>query len=202
MAAESTDEMASERSGRRGEIINVATRLFRERGYHVTSLDDLAEAIGFTKPAIYYYFDSKEDILFAIVEEIVDRAIERMQRIAEGGGSPTELLHALLVENTLVILENLDANTVLYNERGLLSEEREQALRRRERDYSQILLRLYEEGVAAGEFVDVDPALATNTLFGGSIWTHRWFTPGGRLPAAEVARHIADLLVEGVRRRD
>ena len=114
------------RSGRKAQIIDVSTELFREKGYHATSLDDIADRIGFTKPAIYYYFKSKEDILFAIVDEIVDSGLERMEAVAATDLSPTEKMHDLLVENTRVILENLDANSVFYNERGLLSAEREE----------------------------------------------------------------------------
>ncbi|MEY9214945.1 TetR family transcriptional regulator [Thermobifida halotolerans] len=185
---------------RRAQIIEVATALFREKGYHVTSLDDIADRIGFTKPAIYYYFKSKEDVLFAIVNGIVDEALERFHAIAEGPGSPGERVHALLVEHTRTILRNLDANTVFYNERGLLSPEREKEMRKREREYTEVMQRLYAEGVANGELLDVDPAVATATLLGASIWSYRWFDPEGRLSADEVAEQIAKLLLNGYRR--
>lgn len=187
------------RSGRKSQIIDVSTGLFREKGYHATSLDDIADRIGFTKPAIYYYFKSKEDILFAIVDEIVDSGLERMQAVAATDASPTEKMHDLLVENTKVILENLDANSVFYNERGLLSPEREEAIREREREYTRVARQIYIDGVAAGEFTDVDPALATATLLGASIWAHRWFDPNGSLTTDEVAEQIATLLLEGYR---
>ncbi|WP_370324186.1 TetR/AcrR family transcriptional regulator [Euzebya sp.] len=187
------------RTGRKAQIIDVSTALFREKGYHATSLDDIADRIGFTKPAIYYYFKSKEDILFAIVDEIVDGALERMTAIAETDRSPTEKMHDLLAENTRVILENIDANTVFYNERGLLSAEREQAIRQREREYTRLVRQIYIDGVEAGEFTEVNPAVATNTLLGASIWAYRWFDPRGSLTIEEVAEQIATLLLEGYR---
>ncbi|GAA3971266.1 TetR/AcrR family transcriptional regulator [Thermobifida alba] len=185
---------------RRTQIIKVATALFREKGYHVTSLDDIADRIGFTKPAIYYYFKSKEDVLFAIVNSIVDEALERFRAIADGPGSAGERIHALLVEHTRTILRNLDANTVFYNERGLLSPKREKEMRQREREYTEVMRSLYAEGVASGELLDIDPSVATATLLGASIWSYRWFDPRGRLSVDEVAEQIAKLLLNGYRR--
>jgi len=184
---------------RKLEIIETATSLFHEKGYRETSLDDIADRVGFTKPAIYYYFKSKEDILFAIVDSIVDAALERIRTIARRDASPTERLHDLLAENTRVILENIEPNTVFYNSRGMLSLEREQDVRAREREYSQVVRDLYVEGVQAGEFLDIDPAVATATLLGASIWTYRWFDPAGRLPRERVAEDIARLLMSGFR---
>jgi len=186
-------------NGRREQIIDVATALFRQQGYHATSLDDIADAIGFTKPAIYYYFNSKDDILFAIIDDIVDQGLRRIRAMASREGSAAERLHDLLVENTRVILENLDANTVFYNERGLLSAKHERAIRAREREYTQIVMDLYTEGVANGEFIDVDPHIATSTLLGASIWSYRWFDPDGKLSIDQVAESITRVLLEGCR---
>lgn len=186
-------------NGRREQIIDVATGLFRQKGYHATSLDDIADAIGFTKPAIYYYFKSKDDILFAIIDDIVDQGLRRIQAVASREASATERMHDLLVENTRVILENLNANTVFYNERGLLSAEHERAIRARERGYTKIVEDLYVEGVENGEFIDVDPHIATSTLLGASIWSYRWFDPEGELSIDEIAEGIARILLEGYR---
>lgn len=184
---------------RKAQIITVATALFRERGYYATSLDDIAERIGFTKPAIYYYFRSKEDILFAIVDGVVEGALNRIRSIAERDEPVDERLHAILVENTQVVLENLEANTVFYNERGLLSTERERMIRDREREYTRIVRDLYEEGVTAGELLDIDVTIATSTLLGASIWAYRWFDARGRLSSEQVAEQVAQLLMGGYR---
>ncbi len=189
------------RTGRKSQILDVSTALFRRKGYHATSLDDIAEEIGFTKPAIYYYFGSKEDILFAIVDEIVDRALERITEIAERDDTPTQKLHDLLVANTRAVLESLDGNTVFYNERGLLSPEREQEIHEREREYTQVIRQIYVDGVEAGEFVDLPPTIATSTLLGASIWSYRWFDVDGARSSDEIAEDIAGLLMNGYLRR-
>lgn len=200
-AQDATELVGSRRSGRRQQIIEVSTSLFRRNGYHATSLDDIAEEIGFTKPAIYYYFDSKEDILFEIVDGIVDRGLERTRAIAARDAPAAARLHELLVENTRVTLENLEANSVFYNERGLLSSEREQAIRHREREYTGVVRQLFLDGVSEGDLVEADPTVATATLLGASIWVYRWFDPAGRLGIDEVADEIARLVLGGYRRR-
>ena len=184
---------------RKAQIIRVSTALFRERGYHATSLDDIAERIGFTKPAIYYYFRSKEDILFAIVDGVVEGALSRIRSIAERDEPVVDRLHAILVENTRVVLENLEANTVFYNERGLLSPERERMVRDREREYTRIVRDLYVEGVEEGSLLDIDVTIATSTLLGASIWAYRWFDARGRLSVEQVAEQVAELLMAGYR---
>ena len=186
---------------RRAQILRIATELFREKGYHGTSLEDIADRVGFTKPAIYYYFDSKEDLLFAIVERVVSRALERVQRIRAQGSPPLERMHAILVENTRVVLEHIDENTAFYNERGLLSPERERMVRDIERAYTQILRDTYADGVRSGDLLDINPSIAVSTLLGATIWVYRWFRPGGRLSIEEVAESVADLLLNGYRAR-
>lgn len=189
------------RTDRKSQILDVATALFRAKGYHATSLDDIADEIGFTKPAIYYYFGSKEDILFAIVDEIVDRALERITEIAERDDTPTQKLHDLLVANTRAVLESLDGNTVFYNERGLLSPEREREIHEREREYTRVIRQIYVDGVRAGEFIDLPPTIATSTLLGASIWSYRWFDVDGTRSSEQIAEDIAALLMNGYLRR-
>ncbi|MFI0369033.1 TetR/AcrR family transcriptional regulator [Actinomadura sp. 1N219] len=199
MAAGGTKTQKRAKPERKKQILETATALFKNQGYHTTSLDDIAEVVGFTKPAIYYYFKSKEDILFAIVDEIVVSALARIRLIAEDSGSPTERLRDLLVENTRAVLENLEANTVFYNSRGMLSPERESDVQEREREYTRVVRALYVEGVEKGEFLDIDPAVATATLLGASIWSYTWYAPGGRLSREKVAQEVAELLLSGYR---
>jgi AcrR family transcriptional regulator len=186
---------------RRSQILRIATGLFREKGYNGTSLEDIADRVGFTKPAIYYYFDSKEDLLFAIVEGVVSGALARVRAIQAQNLPPRERMTAILTANTRVVLEHLDENTAFYNERGLLSPERERMVRDIERAYTQVLRDTYSEGVLSGDLLDIDPTVAVSTLLGATIWVYRWFRPGGRLSIEQVAESVAELLLNGYRAR-
>lgn len=182
---------------RRVQILQVATELFRQGGYHSTSLDDIANAIGFTKPALYYYFDSKEDILFTIVSTHVDQALAWVRAIAAGQGTASERLHELLQASVRAVLENRDANTVFYDERNAMSPTREADMRQRERAYTKVVRDLYEEGVRSGEFVDRNPTVVTATIMGASIWAYRWYDDAGSLSIDDVAEEIWSLLAKG-----
>lgn len=199
MAVSDTRTQKRAKTERKQQIVETSTMLFKNQGYHATSLDDIADVVGFTKPAIYYYFKSKEDILFEIVDGIVSNALERIRLVAQGPGTPAERLHGLLIENTRAVLENLEGNTVFYNSRGMLSPEREQDVRERERVYTRVVRDLYVEGVEAGELLDIDPGVATATLLGASIWTYTWYAPEGRHPQEQVAQEVASLLFSGFR---
>lgn len=185
---------------RLAEIVSAATVLFRNKGYHATTLDDIAHQVGFTKTAIYHYCNSKEDILFAIVEEVAQEALHRIGAIAERDAPVVERLHAILVENARVVLENLDANAVFHSEGSLLSPARASMVRQRVREYTQLVRDLYVTGVANGELLDINPAVATATLLGATTWVYRWFNPQGRLSREQVAEQVAELLMAGYRR--
>lgn len=184
-------------AGRRREILDVAERLFAKHGYASTSMDDVAEAVGVTKPAIYHYFRSKDDILLEIRQSIIDEALERVEGILEQDGSPARKLADLLVSHTETVLRRRRANKIFHEEHGLLSPERERSISGKDRRYEQVLRQLYAEGVEAGELRDVDPGIAVATLLGASNWSYRWFRPRGTYGADEMAALIVDLLLEG-----
>lgn len=190
--------MAAGATDRREEIVAVSTHLFSERGYAETSLDDVAAEIGFTKAAIYYWFSSKEEILFAIHDRIVADAMSRVRAIRSGGAPPRLQLRAALTQHVETLLANVDANTVFDHQRHALSESRRRSIRRREREYERALQEIYEEGAAEGSLRDFDPELAVGALLGAVNWTYRWFRGRGPGQAAAVAAALVDLVERGV----
>jgi AcrR family transcriptional regulator len=182
---------------RREQILAVATELFARHGFAVTSLDDIARVIGFTKPAIYYWFDSKDAILFEIHDRIVRDAVSRVRAIRASGDPPHVQLRRVLAEHVKTLLDNVDANTVFEREGHMLSDEHRASIRRRDQAYERTLREIYAEGIADGALRDVDPKLAVGTLLGACNWAHRWFRPQRALSAEDVAEAIVDLLAEG-----
>ena len=179
------------------QILKVATRLFAEEGYHVASLEDIAREIGFTKPAIYHYFGSKEEILYEIHERIVRGARDKLKELLDSELAPVELLTAALEEHTKTMLRNLEANSVLFQERGRLSEEYERSILALESEYESLLVQLYSRGVDAGELRGVDPKIAINTLLGACNWAYRWFRPRGKYRIDDFAGVVVELLMHG-----
>lgn len=184
-------------AGRRSEIIEVATRLFSERGYAATSLEDIAEVIGFTKPAIYYYFASKDEILFEIHDGIVRAGLDRVEAIRKAGGSPADQLEQVLREHIARLLDNVEANLVFAREQAALSEDRAADIRARDRAYERAVRAIYADGVGDGSFRDLDPRVAVGSLLAACNWAHRWYRPGGEYATEDVADMIVGLLMGG-----
>lgn len=182
---------------RRTQIVRIATRLFSEKGYAQTTLDDVALEIGFTKPAIYHWFDSKDQILFEIHRDIVLPALDEVRSIVGNGGTPREQLEAILAAHVRRVLENRDANTVFGRESAALSPEKATRIRELDREYEHEVRSVYVNGVAAGEFADVDPVVAVGSLLSACSWLSGWFRKDGPLDADAVIAMIGTLLSSG-----
>jgi AcrR family transcriptional regulator len=182
---------------RREQILSVATRLFSEHGYAATSLEDVAEDIGFTKPAIYYYFKSKDEILFEIHDRIVAAGLGFVHEVQKQGGDPADQLDSILRAHICRLLDNVDANLVFAREQAALSESRAADIKARDREYEQAVRDIYAAGVDAGEFVDLDPRVAVGSLLAACNWAHRWYRKGGSYSPDDVAEMIVSVLKGG-----
>lgn len=179
------------------QILDVATRLFSEHGYAGTTLDDIAAEIGFTKPAIYHWFASKDEILFEIHRAIVQPALDEVRHVRSTGGTPSEQLTQILRGHVDRVLANTDANRVFAVESVSLSSRRAAEIRALDRAYEIEVRAVYEAGVASGEFVDVDPVVATGTLLSASSWMHAWYRPDGPLSSADIGDMVIAMLTGG-----
>jgi AcrR family transcriptional regulator len=186
---------------RRTQIVRIATRLFSEQGYAQTTLDHVATEIGFTKPAIYHWFDSKDQILFEIHRDIVQPALEEVREIRQTGGSPRTQLEAILAAHVRRVLRNRDANTVFAREAAALSPTKAAEIRSMDREYENEVRAVYSQGVAAGEFADVDPVVAVGSLLSACSWVSGWFRDDGPLDADSVVAMIGSLLAAGYESR-
>ena len=183
---------------RREEILEVATRLFSANGYAGTTLDDIAAAIGFTKPAIYYWFRSKDAILYEIHDRIVSASLQRVAEIRKAGGAPQDQLRAVLESHVATLLANREANEVLHREQHELSPARRRSIRTREAAYETELREIHERGVADGSFRPVDSRIAVGAVLGAVNWMYRWYRPRGEMSIAEVTAAVTGLLERGV----
>lgn len=186
-------------SDRRDQILEVATSLFSERGYAATSLDDIADVIGFTKPAIYYYFRSKDEILFEIHDHIVRDGLDQVEAIMAEDGDPVEQLERVLRSHIRRLLGSVDANLVFAREQAALSPERADDIRERDREYEGRVRSIYAAGVDAGVFRDIDPRVAVGSLLAACNWAHRWYRKDGAYSVEDVADMIVELLGRGYR---
>lgn len=188
----------STRPDRREQIVEVATRLFSERGYGATTLDHIAAEIGFTKPAIYYWFESKEAILFEIHDRIVRDSLNRVVQIRAGSASAADQLREVFMSHVETLLDNRAANEVFNRSRYELSPERLRTIRERDGNYESLLRKIYAQGVRDGTLRPLDPGVAVGAMLGAVNSIYRWHRPRAGFEAADIAAQLLNMLESGV----
>lgn len=182
-------------------IVAAATQLFKEKGYRGASLEDVARVFGVSRPAIYHYFKSKQDILLAIYREVSDALSSGAQRILKQDLQATEKFQLIVRHHAETILRFAPAMAVYYDEEFELSPRQRRTIRSRRRVYTQSLVDLYAQGVRDGEFTDLPPKLAVYAIIGACNWSYKWFDPEGSVSPDEMTAHIERLLSGGYQLR-
>lgn len=188
----------AKRERRRTEILHAALRAFRDRGYHATTLDDIAEQLGIRKTALYHYFPDKEAILYECHRE----SLAELDRILTGARAldtaPERLAHVIR-EHVRVMTDTLEASPLAFEVTALSPERQREVIAARDR-YERALRRMIQDGVAAGDFRPTNPKTAVFAILGAINWIARWYRPEGSLHAEELGAQFADHLVGGLER--
>lgn len=187
------------RSARRAEMVSAAARLFSERGYHGTSMQHLADALGLLRGSLYAHIGSKEELLFDVVNEGADRFLERGRQAADMQAFASVRLRRLLVGHVETAIEHLDAATVFLNEWRYLSDDLKEVIQAKRDRYESIVRSIVEDGITAGEFrPDANVRFAARLVLSAGNWTYAWYRPGGELGPTEIGERFAELLIKGL----
>lgn len=185
-----------ERQTRRDQILDVAARLF-QKGYRATSLDDVAAEIGITRPALYYYFNAKEDILAAIYERAVGALIDRATPIFASKLAPDVLLCRLVEIHVQTMLEEQPIVKVFFQEKDSLGEKASRSVKAKEVAFTKMMAATVRSGQKQGLFSPGKPELIVNAILGMLIWLYQWHRPG-RHTAEEIEGVFCSLLMQGM----
>ncbi|MDZ7726868.1 MAG: TetR/AcrR family transcriptional regulator [Dehalococcoidia bacterium] len=192
-----------QRAARHREILDAAARVFGARGYYGATMDDVAAEMGLTKGVVYYYFRSKDEILFEIVASAVTHACERLLAVLKTPAPPAEQLHRALLNLLTFNLDESDeayyAMLVIPYVRALPPEKRAE-IRRLQRQFQDPVVQLIRDGIEDGSFIEQDPAAAAFTLLTAANNLSSWVHPESTWPRDTIARQVADLLVRGLLR--
>jgi len=183
---------------RRDEIIDRSATIIAQRGYHATSTTELCEGNQLGKGALYYYIGSKEELLAAIHDRVMDEVLLGADRVRQQGGSPTEQLAMLGTELLDVIARYPDHVWVFLHEFPALTGDNATQFRKRRREYEHHVEAVLQAGIESGDFRDLDPKLTARAWLGMHNYTYLWLKAGGSLTAAEVADWFADIFVRGI----
>jgi TetR/AcrR family transcriptional regulator, cholesterol catabolism regulator len=182
----------------REDIIAAATRVFSDRGYHAASMAEIAKAVGIRKPSLYHHVRKKEDLLFAIHEQMIDELIEQTMPVFTSSMTPAEKVRGALKIAMSFVARHRDGVTVFLTEQRAVSGERWNELVVKRDFYEQMVHRIIAEGTASGAFVDVSPKIAAKAILAMANWGYEWFQPDGPLTAEEVADIFATIALRGL----
>ena len=184
---------------RRAAIVDTSARIFAAQGYHATGINDLCDANELGKGALYHYIGSKEGLLAAIHDRVMDEVLLGAERVVQAGGSPPAQL-AMLGEELLDVIHRFpDHVWVFLHEFPALTGERAERFRQRRRTYEQQVEAVLRAGVESGDFRDLDPWLTARAWLGMHNYTYLWLKPGHQLSAHDVAAPFADIFRQGIR---
>lgn len=188
-----------ERALKREAVLRVAAQAFAERGFHRTSLDDVAERLNVTKPTIYHYVRSKDEILFECVRIGLERldAAAASAQAKRSGGSGLERLMVLWTEYAHIVTEDFGRCLILVGEDPLPAETRKD-LRALKGKIDKRFRGLIEAGIADGSIRACDPKLLAFAAAGALSWIARWHDPAGPLSVDHIARETIGLFVNGI----
>ena len=194
-----TPRIVEKRQKRRAEILQAALRAFGEKGYHRTTLDDIAEHLGVRKTSLYHYFPDKEAILYECHRESVV-ALARILREAGRLGSARARLEHVVREHVRVMTDTLQGSPLAFEVTALSGAKRTRMITARDR-YERGLRAIIEQGMRDGEFRNGDPKVAAFVILGAINWIARWYRPEGSLHATELGQEFVDRLLAGLVRR-
>ncbi len=184
----------------RQEILRTAARLFQQRGYDATSMNDVAGALKLSKGGLYHHFQSKDEILFEIMDHAMEITQERVINAVSGIADPEERLRSLIRRHIEVVLSPRDREiTVMLHENHPLPPSLRKRINARKKDYVHFLENLIAEVQkshrASGK---VSPRAAAFALLGMINWIYQWYKPEGELQAQTLAPQFTDLLFGGL----
>jgi AcrR family transcriptional regulator len=182
-------------------LVEVALKLFAEKGFESTSVQDVVSAAGVTKGAMYHYFSSKDDLLAEVYTRVLRLQMERLDAFVQQDAPVDERIMGAAADVVVTTLEHLDSMTVFFRSLHQLSQDKQEDVRRERRRYHEAFRGMLLEGQRSGMFRDdVDANLIVDYFFGSVHHLPMWWKADRGLEAPDVGRAFASLLLEGLRR--
>jgi AcrR family transcriptional regulator len=194
-------ERRNERELKREAVLRAAAALFNEKGFHATSLDEVAERLYVTKPTVYRYVKSKEEILFECVRLGIETLHAAVESVGSSGGTALEKLMAAIRQYAAIVTMDFGMCVIRVGEDPLPPESRRK-LRRLKRLIDHEFRGLIAQGIEEGVIAPCDPKMAAFILGGALSWVGRWYRPDGPLTSEEIAQHCIAILMNGLSTRE
>jgi AcrR family transcriptional regulator len=179
-------------------VLKTSAAIFAEKGYHSTSIRDIARATEMSLSGLYYYFKSKDELLFLIQDYCFSTVIEDCHKLLDGVDDPVHRLK-LLIENHLhYFVHNMNEMKVLSHEANSISGDLFKKVNSKKRQYVDLVMALLEEIAREHRVRGVDLRVATFSLFGMMNWIYNWYNPRKDVNVAGLARNITRIFLSGL----
>jgi AcrR family transcriptional regulator len=187
---------------RRIEILKSAAAAFRRRGYHGASVDEIASALEMTKGNLYYYFENKEEILYACHDYSLDVLLALIAEVqSEPSTAPDEKLRKLILAFIHTMLDELQGTALTLDLQALSPALLKRIIAKRDR-FDRGLREIIQQGIDQQLFRAGDPKMIGFAMMGAVNWITKWFDPEGPMTSEEIGQRFADYLVGGLLRED
>ena len=181
------------------KLMHASVELFAEHGYAQTSVQQIVDAAGVTKGALYHYFKSKDDLLFDIYDRILSLQRKHLDEIVARGEGPERTIRLVCEDVIVTSIEWMHEGTVFFRSQHMLTTARQQEVKRRRREYNDAFEKILERGRADGVFrTDIPPAILIAHFFSDVHYLAQWYSPGGPLTKQQVASELTDLYLAGL----
>lgn len=183
------------------QILTEAVRLFRQKGYHATSMQNIADAVGLQKASLYHYLPSKQVLLSKIFERSIGALTQQLETIYASTDTPASKLRCTITAHVLALCEQLDTYTVYLSEHRALSNRHYARVRAEGEKHAQLIERILLEGIARKQFRAMNTKMVALAILGMCNWVYQWYSPQGQLTPEQIAQIFADLVLEGLVRK-
>jgi AcrR family transcriptional regulator len=192
-----TQARAQERANKRDAVLLAAVRMFNQRGFHATSLDDVAASLGVTKPMIYHYLGSKDHVLFECLRNGLQQLSAAADDAALQPGTGLDRLRRFLCSYAECLMDDFGRCVIRTGDDALAPESRLQ-FRKLKAEIDRVIRQMIEAAAADGSARIEDVKLTAFTFAGALNWTALWHQPRGPLKPNEIAAQLVDILIGGI----
>jgi len=190
-----------QREAKRQAVLQAAAQLFNERGFHATSLDDIAARLHVSKPTLYYYVKNKDEILLQCVSQGLEMTLQGIEASRAAGGDAVAQLRACMQVYAGIVMQPFGMCLIRVGDEEVPEPSRTE-LRRMKSEIDLAFRRLVAQGVREGSLAPCDPKMTAFTIAGALSWIGRWYQPGGDCTPEQVAQQCINTLLGGVLRRE
>lgn len=189
-----------QREAKRQAVLQAAAQLFNERGFHATSLDDIAARLHVSKPTLYYYVKNKDEILLQCVSQGLEMTLQGIEASRQAGGNAVDQLRACMQVYTDIVMQPFGMCLIRVGDEEVPEPSRSE-LRRLKSEIDHAFRRLVAQGVREGSLAPCDPKMTAFVIAGALSWIGRWYQSGGEYTPEQIAQQCIATVFGGVLRR-